>query len=67
MNTTKSLEERLAHSDPVLMDGALGTKLTGQGFLFNTEEWIMANLTHPVVIAGIHASYAAVGAELPIS
>lgn len=63
----QTLTERLSTGRPVLLDGALNTELSGQGLLFNTQEWLMVNLASPEVIAKIHRDYARAGAELHIA
>jgi len=61
------LPGRLNTGPPVRMDGAMNTELARRGFTFTTAEWLCVNIDAPEVVAGIHAGYAAAGAELHIA
>ena len=61
------LPERLDTGRPVRMDGAMNTELAREGLTFTTTEWLRVNVDAPEVVAGIHARYAAAGAELHIA
>ena len=58
---------RLDSGPPVRMDGAMNTELVREGLTFTTTEWLRVNVDAPEVVAGIHARYAAAGAELHIA
>ena len=58
---------RLDTGPPVRMDGAMNTELVREGLTFTTAEWLRVNVDAPEVVAGIHARYAAAGAELHIA
>ena len=45
----------------------MNTELAREGFTFTTAEWLRVNIDAPDVVAGIHARYAAAGAELHIA
>ena len=60
------LPGRLDTGPPVRMDGAMNTELVREGLTFTTTEWLRVNVDAPEVVAGIHARYAAAGAELHI-
>ena len=61
------LPGRLDTGRPVRMDGAMNTELVREGLTFTTTEWLRVNVDAPEVVAGIHARYAAAGAELHIA
>ena len=61
------LPGRLDTGRPVRMDGAMNTELARKGLTFTTTEWLRVNVDAPEVVAGIHARYAAAGAELHIA
>jgi len=61
------LPGRLDTGPPVRMDGAMNTELARRGFTFTSAEWLCVNVDAPEVVAGIHAGYAAAGAELHIA
>ena len=58
---------RLDMGPVVRMDGAMNTELAREGLRFTTQEWLRVNLDSPALVAGIHARYAAAGAELHIA
>lgn len=45
----------------------MNTELAREGYTFTTTEWLRVNVDAPEVVAGIHARYAAAGAELHIA
>ena len=59
-----SFPERLDGRSPVRMDGVLNTELAREGLRFTTTEWLRVDVDSPELVAGIHARYAAAGAEL---
>lgn len=61
------LPARLDTGPSVRMDGAMNTELIREGLTFTTTEWLRVNIDAPQVVAGIHARYAAAGAELHIA
>jgi methionine synthase I (cobalamin-dependent)/5,10-methylenetetrahydrofolate reductase len=63
MDGRKQLETWLARDRPVLMDGAMGTMLYAGGIGFDAcfDE---LTLTRPDLVAGIHGSYLAAGAQI---
>ena len=59
--------ERLAAGSPVVLDGAMNTELSQKGYLFNSANWLRANIDAPHCIAAVHADYARSGAEVHIA
>ena len=45
----------------------MNSELSREGFAFTTTEWLRVNVDAPERVAGIHARYAAAGAELHIA
>ena len=58
---------RLNAGPALSMDGAMNTELARAGLRFTTREWLRVNLDSPGTVAGIHAQYAAAGAEVHIA
>lgn len=67
LKKSRRITERLAESRPVVMDGAVNTELSRNGYRFTAAEWLVANCEAPDVVAGIHRAYAAAGAEVHIA
>jgi methionine synthase I (cobalamin-dependent) len=63
VNTREQLEAWLAHGDPILADGAMGTMLHTSGIGFDAcfDE---LNLTQPELVEGIHRAYLASGSQI---
>jgi 5-methyltetrahydrofolate--homocysteine methyltransferase len=60
---TRSIIERLAGGDVVLLDGATGTQLIARGLVMgqSPERW---NLDRPDDVRAVHAGYAAAGSDV---
>ena len=59
-----NLQEFISNAEePILLDGAMGTILSGAGF----ETGGRANLSHPQAVSAIHRSYIGSGAEIIIT
>ena len=63
--TRSLLRKRLDHGPPLLLDGAIGSELERRGVPASLPLWSShALLTHPEVLAAVHADYVAAGAEI---
>ncbi len=61
----KTIRERLAEENVILLDGAFGTELARQGFSVDSELWSAAAIfKQPELVRQIHRDYANAGAEI---
>ena len=61
----KSVRERLAEDEAILLDGALGTELARRGFSLDSKLWSApAIFQQPERVRQIHQDYANAGAEI---
>lgn len=60
-----SLRDRFDDPRPLLLDGPMGTELARRGVPIDQPGWSSGSLlTHPEMVARIHADYIAAGAEI---
>jgi S-methylmethionine-dependent homocysteine/selenocysteine methylase len=63
-----SLKTKLERGDIIILDGGTGTEVQARGVPMSGESWCAdANATHGDVIAGVHSSYIAAGADAIIA
>tara|TARA_B100000686_G_scaffold22926_1_gene21118 strand:+ start:500 stop:1429 length:930 start_codon:yes stop_codon:yes gene_type:complete len=63
-----NITTRLANTETIIIDGAMGTELQRREVPLNFEIWsASALLTHPEVIRDIHMDYLRAGAEIQIA
>lgn len=61
----QGLLERLGSGEVLVLDGAVGTEIQRRGVPMDTRAWCgIANLSHPGVVAEVHAAYLEAGADL---
>ena len=60
-----TISQRLADSNPILLDGATGTELEKRGVPMDNTAWCgLAAATHPDVLRQVHVDYIRAGAEV---
>ncbi len=63
-----TLQDRLAHNEVIIVDGATGTELERRGVPMNDVAWSgAAILTHPDTLRDVHADYIRAGADIIIT
>jgi homocysteine S-methyltransferase len=68
MSSIQHLQQRLAHKEIIIMDGAMGTEITQAGIATTLPLWSAEALsTHPEVVQKIHENYLRAGAEIIIT
>ncbi len=62
-----SFKERLADTQPIVMDGAMGTELTRLGRKIGAADWVSTTLGSADEVRDIHLSYVKAGARIHIA
>ncbi len=59
------LDEKIAHGDVIVLDGATGTEIERLGAKMDSAAWCaIANMNHPEKVRQVHESYMRAGADV---
>lgn len=65
MNNIDFFDEKIAHSQVIILDGATGTELEKRGVAMNSAAWSAeAVLTSPEIVQAVHEDYIRAGADI---